>query len=286
MADYTNFGKFLKPGDREGLLEFFLQPRFEELARAISGYSSYSLAGLSGNVTLPVDNARSRVVVLTGTPSGAVTLKIDDSAGANVDIIVVNNCAGASGDVTVKLLSGGTGVLVPAGFGQQLRHDGTNVYAVGEPYKPVTSTQSAPQIIAARVYHNAAQSIANATNTILAFNSERWDVGSCHDTVTNNSRLTAPAAGLYVMGANIAWDFSAAGTMRALHLKLNATTYIATDYAGPISATFGNNQNIACLYFLAKGDYVEVDVYQNSGGALNVAQNGNFTPEAFFARIG
>ena len=39
-----------------------------------------------------------------------------------------------------------------------------------------------PSLPGARVYHNANQSISNTTVTALAFNSERWDTDTIHDT--------------------------------------------------------------------------------------------------------
>src|SRR5919108_3473294 len=59
-----------------------------------------------------------------------------------------------------------------------------------------------------RVFHNATQSITTATETALAFNSERWDTafGSAstqHDTATNNSRLTAQYAGKYLVVGHV-----------------------------------------------------------------------------------
>ena len=63
---------------------------------------------------------------------------------------------------------------------------------------------------AVRVFHNASQSITNSTLTALAFNSERFDqaggvASTMHDTVTNNSRLTAIYAGVYMIGGTIRW---------------------------------------------------------------------------------
>src|SRR5689334_6638767 len=60
---------------------------------------------------------------------------------------------------------------------------------------------------AVRVTHNTTQSITNNTATVLAFNTERFDQAggasaAMHDTVTNNSRLTALYAGIYLINAS------------------------------------------------------------------------------------
>src|SRR5262245_13632341 len=85
---------------------------------------------------------------------------------------------------------------------------------------------------AVRVFHNANQAIVTATVTALAFNSERIDqagnaADTQHDTVTNNSRLTCKYAGVYDIGACIAWEVVAAGTYRQIGIRLNGTTIIA-----------------------------------------------------------
>lgn len=47
--------------------------------------------------------------------------------------------------------------------------------------------------IGADVYASAPVALTT-TPTVVACNSENWDSGTVHDTVTNNSRLTAPQA--------------------------------------------------------------------------------------------
>jgi len=134
MGTKTTFGKFDKPESSEAFLETFLQERFEELARSAAGYTSYSLTGLSGSVTLPAYYARSRTVELTGTPAGAVTLLLDDAAGANADLTLSNVCAGSTPNVTVKSAGANTGnpsgVTLSTGFTRAVRQNGESVFPV------------------------------------------------------------------------------------------------------------------------------------------------------------
>jgi hypothetical protein len=104
-----------------------------------------------------------------------------------------------------------------------------------------------------------------------------------HDTSTNNSRLICKTAGKYQINANIAWALNATG-VRELGLFLNGTTGIAY-VSVPGSATL-SEQSISTLYDLAVNDYVEVSVYQTSGGALNVTASPNYSPEFMMGRIG
>jgi hypothetical protein len=139
---------------------------------------------------------------------------------------------------------------------------------------------------ACRVYHNAAQSINNATTTALAFNSERFDTEAMHDTSINNSRITIVTPGVYLLTATVFFAGTAAGEYDA-EFRVNGSTYIAYENdrwptGGSISPGFA----IATVYKLAANDYVEVTVAQNTGGAVNVQSIGNYTPEFAAAWLG
>src|SRR5215475_9738149 len=92
---------------------------------------------------------------------------------------------------------------------------------------------------AVRVYHNTTQSITNGTDTTVNFNSERYDqaagsASTMHDTVTNNSRLTAVYAGVYKITGQLGFASNATG-IRQCHIRLNGTTIIA--YGQVVAAT-------------------------------------------------
>lgn len=132
----------------------------------------------------------------------------------------------------------------------------------------------------ARVFHNAAQSIANTTFAALAFNSERYDVDTMHSTVTNTSRLTCNTPGLYHLEASVEFAGNATNTRQAM-IRLNGTTYIARSTSPGV--TVDQSLVVSCDYRLSATDYVELVVWQNSGGALNIQSTGNYSPE-FSAR--
>jgi hypothetical protein len=123
--------------------------------------------------------------------------------------------------------------------------------------------------ISCGVYHNATISVANATQTALSFNSEVWDTDSMHDTSTNNSRVTFKTAGIYAVNANVQWANNTTGKREAF-IKINGTsTILGNTEIG--DATGGSlPQNIGVVYEFDADDYVEVIVYQNSGGSLNI----------------
>ena len=131
---------------------------------------------------------------------------------------------------------------------------------------------------AVRVYNDANQSIANATTTDLTFNSERFDTDSMHSTASNTERLTATTAGIYVIFANAGFASNTTG-YREINLKHNGSTYICRVKKTPTAAIGEADFTASCLYELAATDYVTVNVYQTSGGALNSVTTGNFIPE-------
>lgn len=147
----------------------------------------------------------------------------------------------------------------------------------------VRDAQLAPAV---RVFHNAAQAIANATDVALAFNSERIDqfagsASTMHDTVTNNSRLTAQHAGVFLIGASGEWSANPGNTR--VGLRLNGATII--DRVQHVVADM-RAWNIVTLYALAVNDYVEVIVQQNSGGSININSSANYSPEFWMTRVG
>lgn len=135
-----------------------------------------------------------------------------------------------------------------------------------------------------RVYYLSDTSVATATFTALSFLSERYDVGGCHSTASNQSRLTVPSGGggVYQIGGNATFDANATG-IRELRIRLNGTTYIAASSATTVSASGGQSMNVSCDYKLTAADYVELVAYQTSGGLLDVLASSNISPEFWWS---
>lgn len=137
--------------------------------------------------------------------------------------------------------------------------------------------------IGARVYSNASISLTNNTDTVLTFNTERYDSDVCHDNVTNNSRLTCKTAGVYSISATAEWATNGTG-YRRISIRLNGTTVIARQDGNAV--TPNHSLSVTTDYALAVNDYLEVMCLQTSGGALNVVGNTGYSPEFMFHRIG
>lgn len=131
--------------------------------------------------------------------------------------------------------------------------------------------------LGARVFNSANISISNDSNTALTFDSERFDAGSFHSTSSNTSRLTVPVSGKYLVVGNAEFAANATG-FRTLGIRLNATTIIGASRSTSPGAA-GTLLNVAAVYEMAAGAYVELMAYQNSGGSLNILANSAFSPE-------
>lgn len=140
--------------------------------------------------------------------------------------------------------------------------------------------------LSARVWHNAAQTTTSGVLKILDFNSEIFDRGGLHDTVTNNSRLTAPVAGRYLIIAHVQWNNESEVGMRQLGIKLNgAADGLAYDRRNATDVGYPN-QGLSTMYDLAINDYVELEAKQDSGGNVNINSYTPHTPAFMMMRIG
>lgn len=161
-----------------------------------------------------------------------------------------------------------TGVAIPASWGDAV--NAAIQWLAGDSTNPKPSC---------RVYNTTDLSIATGTPTAATFNSERWDNGGMHSTASNTSRITIPSGGggIYQVSGHIVWAANATG-VRSLQLRVNGTTTIAVTDANSVSANT-LSMSVSTLYALAAADYVELIVYQTSGGNLNVTAVSNYSPE-------
>lgn len=154
-----------------------------------------------------------------------------------------------------------TGTSPPAAWGDAVRDN--IVWLAGDG----ASGNPKPMV---RAFNSTAQNIATATWTSMTLNSESYDVGGLHSTATNTSRLTIPAGGggVYIVTAHIGFTASSGGAGRLLRVYLNgASTLGAQVFCAP-SATHAGTLTTTVQYKLAVGDYVECQVYQDTGGIL------------------
>lgn len=149
----------------------------------------------------------------------------------------------------------------------------------------ITSYGLAP---GARAYSTVDVSIPNATWFSIPFNTTSFDDNFFFD-ANNNTRLYVKTPGLYSIMGSVKWTGNGTG-VRSLRIarvaKSNGQlTEIAWDTVKPTDASQQANQ-VHTHYWLAEGDYVELDAYQNSGAALSVLYAPFYSPVLSLARVG
>jgi hypothetical protein len=140
------------------------------------------------------------------------------------------------------------------------------------------TAEFASGIPAAHVTHSADQPFATSGFNTVAFNQERYDTAGIHSTVTNNSRLTAPVDGIYLVTASVRWESSTAGVRQlAIEGEIGGVTTSLANSDTP--ATGLSHQSLAHVIQLSAGDYVELEVRQDSGGELDLDKANQNSPE-------
>ena len=126
------------------------------------------------------------------------------------------------------------------------------------------------QVPAALIHRTSAFSVPENDVTTLPLPSERFDNQAMHEAGANESRLTAPIAGLYLVEAMVPWANDATGT-RQLTIRRNGTTTVVTTTAAAAAGSNTNNQQVSLVTRLNAGDYVEVTLRQTGVPAgLNI----------------
>jgi hypothetical protein len=129
----------------------------------------------------------------------------------------------------------------------------------------------AASFVGCSVYKDTtAQTLSNATDTIITYNAEEFDTDGFHDNSVNNSRITIPSGkgGKYLILASITFAANASG-IREMLFSVNGSTAVLAFAQAPTSAS-SFRSSASCIKNLTAGDYVEVQAAQSSGGNLNV----------------
>ena len=129
---------------------------------------------------------------------------------------------------------------------------------------------SSPTFVGCKVTSATNQSIANATAVYINFASETFDTDGFHSNVTNNTRITIPTgkSGYYeIYGVAV---FADATNGRQMWFLKNGATPQLAKMIFPAPSGYDIGPYLATVEYLTAGDYIEMGVYQVSGGALNV----------------
>jgi hypothetical protein len=168
------------------------------------------------------------------------------------------------GDTDVGLYSSGTDKLDFATAGAKAM----GINAQGQIDSPTQFRTSA--------YRNTTQSIGTGSFTSVQLNAEDYDVGTMHDPVTNNTRITIPTGGggLYLIVGRFAFAANSTG-VRAGKLLKNGATALAQSNINNAGAADAVALSVVSTAVLAAADYIELQVYQNSAGNLDAGHATN-----------
>ncbi len=141
--------------------------------------------------------------------------------------------------------------------------------------------------IGAKAY-GAAASIW-AVETTVNLPNEVYDSGSLHDTVTNNSRITAAVAGFYNVGASVCFKDGDPDVERILRLKKNgALVALSKVVYSTSSGTSGEHcTSINTIVQLAANDYISMTVFAAASFYFTtIAATAGAEPTLWMSRIG
>lgn len=124
-----------------------------------------------------------------------------------------------------------------------------------------------------RVTKSANQSINSGVATVVTWDTEDFDTDTMHDTGSNTSRLTAPIAGKYLVYGIAQWVIDATGSLAKMvgfYFYKNGSIYNLGNFIPDGTGTIGTICTGSVIVSLAAADYMEMYVYQESGGAMNL----------------
>jgi len=140
-----------------------------------------------------------------------------------------------------------------------------------------------PVDIGARVYNSADQELPNNTWTALAFDSERYNTDTIHSTSSNTNRLTCKTAGKYFIHAQVKWEGNASGG-RYVSIKHSSGWHIGRGIATELTGS-EFIMSVQTVWDLAVDEYVEIELWQGSGVALDSKAEAKMAPEFMMQRI-
>lgn len=142
-----------------------------------------------------------------------------------------------------------------------------------------TTVSSTPAFNGARVTC-ASQLIPYNTKTAVAWNTEDFDTNTYHDNSTNNSRMTVPSTGKYLVAANVIWDANVGG-FRRIGFMVNATTDYVINEIEVATANALAYVAATAILNLTAGDYVQCMVTQTTTAAGSIYMIGGTSKSSF-----
>jgi len=139
----------------------------------------------------------------------------------------------------------------------------------------VDSTRPSPRM-RAHVHQSAAtQSINSATPTVVAFNTVDFDTVGLFASNRFTIPLTGKVTESWLLHGHAVFVKAAGGTVRELTLRKNGTTSVAYSVVEP--NTLDSLDVLLLINDPTPGDFYELVVNQDSGGAINLTTTSDHT---------
>ena len=164
-----------------------------------------------------------------------------------------------------------SGEISSGGSGTSVHNDLTGLQGgtTGE-YYHLTQAQynTIASGIGCRLYRATDQTIGNASVEYVNYSNERWNEGITWS-ISEPSVITIDTSGTYIIVVQNQWSNSSSTGIRITAVLLNGETYLAyQSNAGSLLY-----QNVSTIYKFEADDYIQIMVYQTSGGNLNLQKD-------------
>jgi hypothetical protein len=118
---------------------------------------------------------------------------------------------------------------------------------------------------------NVSTALTNATNYMVAFNTENYDTDGFHDNTTNNSRITIPTGkgGKYLVNLNANNALGSVGAYVIARIYLNGSQ-LTQGYREGFVWNAVTVVNASAVLTLSAGDYIEMGYQQNNTETVNM----------------
>ena len=214
---------------------------------------------LSNTLALYYNGLRQGLDDFTITGDNSFTLGFTPLAGDELRVDYGINKILYSGEIS----SGG-------GSGTSVHNDLTGLQGgVTDQYYHLTQAQYATVSgIGCRLYRATDQVIGNSSLEYVNYSNERWNEGITWS-ASEPSVIIIDTPGTYIVVVQNQWSNSSSTGIRITAILLNGETYLAyQSNAGSLLY-----QNVSTIYKFEADDYIQIMVYQTSGGNLNLQKD-------------
>jgi hypothetical protein len=142
-------------------------------------------------------------------------------------------------------------------------NDGTGIFGL---YKNLLAVDSNPYKFS--VYRNGALSISAGATAKVTFETENFDTNNNFDAVTNN-RYVAPVTGFYWFSATV--QIAVNANLYGILLYKNGSAVKRGNFSSTGAVATDNGFVVNTLLQLTASDYVEIFMFNNSGGSAAIA---------------